>query len=314
MQKKKNIRLAVSLVVLTLVTAGVYWFDGRPASPRVDPALFRVDDVKQLDEVVLESAGGKVELQFKDPRWMIDGAYPADRNMVDVLMATLLQAAPMRPVAARLADSVGQVVEKEGVKVVLRAGGETLKTFYAGGTADKRTAYFKLPGEVPYVMAIPGYRVYVSGIFELDAAGWRDKFVFGFNWRNFKQLEATFPGHPEESFQVTMDKKYFGIPGIAKVDTAKLNTFLDRVSLLEVERYETNASAADSLKNLPAEATIVVTDIANRQYMLSLFQPVGGSGGSGLVPGLVGGSQLAWFTPRQVVDLLRPRSYFPAKP
>jgi hypothetical protein len=324
MQKKKNIRLLVSLVLLSLVTVGVYWYDARPAAPRVDPAMFRVDDVKQLDLVVLESAAGKVELQYKEPRWTVNGTYPADRNMIDVLMATLLQAAPTRPVAGALADSVGQIIEKQGVKVTLSAGGQTLKTFYAGGAPDKRTAFFKLPQEAPYIMAIPGYRVYVSGIFELDASGWRDKLVFGFNWRNFKQLDATYPAHPQENFQVAMDKKYFGIPGIAQVDTAKLNTYLDRVSLLTVVRYDTNPGLTDSLTSIQPEAKIVVTDIANRQYTLSLFRPMGGmstvhgpqstaQAGQGMVPGLVGDGQLAWFTGQQIAELLRARSYFPAK-
>src|SRR4051812_9336433 len=88
MQKKKNIRLAISLVLLILTTAGVYWYGARPASARVDPALFRVDDVKQIDQVVLESPAGKTELQYKEPRWTVNGAYTADRNMIDVLMAT----------------------------------------------------------------------------------------------------------------------------------------------------------------------------------------------------------------------------------
>jgi len=325
MQKKKNIRLAVSLVLLTLITLGAYWYGAQPTSPRIDPALFRVEDVKQIDRVVLESPAGKVALQYREPRWTVNGTYPADRNMVDVLMATLLQAVPSRPVATALADSVGQVIEKQGVKVTLSAGGQTLKTFYAGGTPDKRTAYFKLPQDVPYQMAIPGYGVYVSGIFELDASGWRDKYVFGFNWRNFKQLEATFPARPQENFQVAMDKKYFGIPGIAQVDTAKLNTYLDRVSLLTVERYETNPALVDSLAKVQPEAAIVVTDVANRQYTLRLFRPVGGAGestvhgpqstatlGQGNVPALVGEGQLAWFSPRQIAELVRPRSYFPA--
>jgi len=325
MQKKKNIRLAVSLVLLMLITLGVYWYGAQPAAARVDPRLFRVDDVKQIDHVVLESPAGKVELTYSDPRWTVDGAFTADRNMIDVLMATLLQAAPTRPIAAALADSVGQVIEHQGVKVTLGAGGQTLKTFYAGGTPDKRTAYFKEPDGTAYVMAIPGYRVYVSGIFELDASGWRDKYVFGFNWRNFKQLQTTFPAHPQEDFQVALDKKYFGIPGIAQVDTAKLNTYLDRISLLTVERYETNPALADSLERVRPEVIILVSDIANRTYTLRLFRPMGAQStvhgprstavsAKDNVPGLVGEGQVAWFTPQQVADLVRPRSYFPAKP
>lgn len=310
MQKKKNIRLALCLVLLMLATAGVYWYGSRPAAAQADPSLFRVEDVKTIDHVVLESPAGKVELTYADPRWTVNGAYPADRNMVDVLMATLLQAVPKRPLTGAAADSISQAMVQQGVKVTLNAGGKTLKTFYAAGTPAKTTAYFMLPQDKPYIMAIPGYRVYVSGIFELDAGGWRDKYVFGFNWRNFKALEATFPAHPEGNFKVVMDKKYFGIPGIAKVDTARLNTFLDQVSLLTVNRYDADTVLADSLVKTQPEAMLTVTDIANRTYALKLYRPVSTQE---MVAGLVGEGQPAWFSRRQIAELIRPRSFFVAK-
>jgi hypothetical protein len=310
MQRKKNIRLALLLAVLTLATATVYWYGSRVTTEIVDPGMFRVDDVKAIDQVWLESAAGKVELRYTEPRWTVNGTYTADRNMIDVLMATLLQAVPRHAMAASQADSVGEALKTNAVKVTLRAHGEDLKVFYAGGNAAKTTAWFSLHDGLPYVMAIPGYRVYVSGIFELDASGWRDKYVFGFNWRNFKQLEATFPAQPREDFQVAHDKKYFGIPGITQVDTARLNTFLDGVSLLTVARYETNTALADSLANTQPEIAIKVTDIANREYTLRLYRP---GPTQEMVPALVGEAQPAWFTRRQIADLIRPRSFFVGK-
>jgi hypothetical protein len=311
MQKKKNIRRAILLVLLTLATATVYWYGSRTGEEIVDQGMFRVDDVKTIDEVVLEAPTGKVELKYTEPRWTVNGTYTADRNMVDVLMATLIQASPRHAVATSQADSIGEILKKDGVKVTLRSHGQDIKGFYAGGNAAKTTAWFTLDNHTPYVVAIPGYRVYVSGIFELDVNGWRDKYVFGFNWRNFKQLEATFPAQPKENFRVAMDKNYFGIPGITQVDTAKLNTYLDRISLLTVERYETNKPLADSLANTQPEATIQVTDIANRQYTLRLYRP---ATNQRMVPALVGEAQPAWFTPQQIADILRPRSYFSRPP
>ena len=129
--------------------------------------------------------------------------------MIDVLFATLQQAIPRKPVAAALSDSVSQYLQKDGVNVSLFADGNLEKSFFAGGNLQKTTAYFQLPGSVPYTMVIPGYRVYTSGIFELKASGWKQKYVFGFNWRNFQRLEAEFPANHGYDFKVIMNKEFF---------------------------------------------------------------------------------------------------------
>src|SRR5690606_27214845 len=129
-----------------------------------------------------------------------------------------------RPVAKASRDSIFNALAQSGVTVSLYAGDESRKKFYAGGNRAKTQALFADPEtQQVYAMAIPGYRVYVSGILELGVNGWRDKLVFGFNWRNFKTLEAHFPGKSSEDFSVSMTGAFFAVQELQKTDTAKLN-------------------------------------------------------------------------------------------
>jgi hypothetical protein len=306
MQKKKNIMLMVSLVVLLGITGVLLWTGERSGTLEVDENLFRVDATK-INKVTLESVRDTVDLSFDGSKWMLNGQFAVDPNMIDVLFATIQQAIPRKPVAAALADSISASLQTEGVKVSLFVDGAPAKIFYAGGNSSKTNAYFQLPDGLPYSVVIPGYRVYTSGIFELKESGWKQKYVFGFNWRNFQRLEAEFPANHAFDFKVLMSKEYFGLEGVAKVDTAKLNTFLDQVSLLTVDQYEDDKKITDSLSELRPSMVIKVFDIAKREFSLYIYAPA--KPGSD-VYGVVGEKQAAVFNFQKISPLIRPKEFF----
>ncbi len=164
MQEKRNKRLAILLVVLLGMTASVYWFGQSESGYEVDPAIFKQYDLNTIDEVVLESPSGKIALKYEGARWKVNEKFNANSDRINVLFATLQQAEAKRPVALSLQDSITGVLQKTGVKVLLRTAGETKEAFHAGGNESKNQAYFlKENTNVPYIVTIPGYRVYVSG-------------------------------------------------------------------------------------------------------------------------------------------------------
>ncbi len=275
-QEKRNIRLLILLLVITMVTAFVYWRGKDSNSSRVDKTIFTVQDLQSVNEVTLESDTGKIELKYNGSRWMVNGRYAADRQLIELLFATLQQAEPKRAVANAWRDSISQVLKNSGVKVSLVSEGKTLKSFYAGGNPQKTQAYFQLSsGGDPYIVTIPGYRVYTAGVFELNENGWREKRVFNFNWRNFKDLKVFSRLHPQQDFTVEFTGQYFGIKDLPNADTLKLNTFLDAVSLIQVLQYGTAGSAHskkyDSLLATAPDLKIDVRDVADNIFSLSLY-------------------------------------------
>ena len=168
MQERRNKRQFVLLVVLVVVTLLVFWWVQPENRIRVDQNAFQVEDLKSISKVELVSDEGSVTLLFNGTRWEVNGQSDADGNMINVLFATLQQARPRRMVARANRDSVYHQLETSGVKVLLYDAGELRKAFLAGGNASKTQAFFGDPSSKDvYVMSIPGYRVYVSGIFEL---------------------------------------------------------------------------------------------------------------------------------------------------
>lgn len=293
------------LVVLTILTLGLIWFNNQAPSSGVDKDHFKVD-VQQADKVVLKSNGDTVVLEYNGTRWKVNGNWYADRELIDVLFATLQQAAPRRPVAASQEDSLYQELEKSGVAVEVFVKGQLVGHFLAGGNAAKTQAYFaRTDDRNVYIMNIPGYRVYVSGIFELDESGWREKRVFAFNWQNFQRLDAHFPANARHDFSMTMDNMQIAVPGIADIDTGRVNNFLDAVSLLTVEQYHRTTPALDSLLSVEPIQILTVSDIGNRKFTLKLY-----SAPSEQMKGLINDNQWADFDARKIRQILVPKDFF----
>ena len=271
MQEKKNKRLAFLLIAMLSVIIAFAFIGNRDETFEIDKSLYKYDDLKAVDRVVLKSARGTSDLRFQGYRWKVNDSIDADRGLVEVLFATLKQAEPKRPVAESLKDSVANALKANGVEVSLFTGEKKVKSFFAGGNDAKSQAFFLTEdGSQSHVMIIPGYRVYVSGIFEVPPVGWREKLIFNFNWQNFTRLEARYK-NPSGNFDVVMEKNMVSMPQVAEPDTARLNTYLDNVSLLMAEEYLEPNAITDSLSATTPVLELSIFDIANRRYRLSVF-------------------------------------------
>src|SRR5687767_14357872 len=267
MQRKRNIQLLFALGCLIATTALLLFFFNRKEEV-VDKNIFRVEDLKEIDKIVLTKNEKTIELKFDGARWKVNNQL-ADRSMIDVLFATLQQAEPKRAITESLQDSISTILKNEGVKVNLYSADELQKEFLAGGNANKTQAYFKNPADDEcYLVVIPGYRVYTSGIFELKENGWKDKHVFNFNWKNFQALKSTVPGFSKNDFEISMGKTYFEVKGIISVDTTKLNDYLDAISLLTVDQYVTREEVTgyDSLLHAKPFLELQVSDVSGKNY------------------------------------------------
>jgi len=154
-------------------------------------------------------------------------------------------------------------------------------------------------------MTIPGYRVYVSGIFELSPPAWRDKYIFGLNWMNFAELQASFPGEPESGFTVRRENNAAAIVGMPAADTTRLNDFMDAISFMTAQEF--TESVPDSLREGEPVMRIIVKDIANREYSLLLYAR---RGSEAPYQGIVDNTMHAFFDPDQIQNVLRRKSDF----
>jgi hypothetical protein len=304
MQEKRNKQQIIVFLVLLAGLVAALTFKPGGSGFDIPADYYREFNLREVDRIVMRSPEKEVSLRVDRSRWLVNDDFPADRGLVEVLFATLQQAEPKRPVASSIRDSLARTLREKGVQVTLFTNNDQVGAFFAGGNAAKTQAYFLKEGDdQPHLMVIPGYRVYVSGIFELPAIQWREKLIFDFNWTTFRKLETTFR-NPAGNFTVEMARNHAVISGVAEPDTARLNTFLDELSLLRAEEYLERNSLLDSIAKSRALAEYRIADIGGRIYSLKVFEF-----GEDFV-GLTHQGQFAVLPRNDLVTLLRPKEFF----
>jgi hypothetical protein len=311
-QAKKNITLLISLGVLCLVSLGLYW-GSNAVTEHIDPTLFRLQDSKAVNKVVFKSDTSRIELEFNNNKWTVNKTFDADRDLVDVLFATVAQAIPKREAAASIRDSVARESKQQGVKVEFYVGSAVDRTFWVWGDEAQGVTYFiDNEGNTPYVMVIPGYRVFVAGIFTQGETMWRDKRIFNFNWRNFTGLTASFPNDPKQNFSVAMAERFFSIEGMTNIDTTALNNYLDAVSLIEADAFYSPGQSTqyDSLLKTKPIIRIDAKELSDEQHTLEVFG-IAKDERNALARW---GEDYVWFDRRNIMQLYKKRKDFEKQP
>lgn len=311
MKKNRNLYLLISLIALSLITAFVLIWNSSDSAD-IDKSLFKIAADNKVDKIQFESAKGKVELTFNGSKWLVNNQQEADAQMVTVFFASLLQSEPKRELTGAFRDSIQQRMKQTGIQVKLWEGDVLVKEMTVVGNEPKTETYFQLPGEQPYFVTIPGYRVYVASIFELTANEWRDKRIFNFNWQNFKSLKSHLPADSAQDFTVTLANGLFGIEEVAVTDTTKLSQYLESIFNLRADRFLTSEEIQqnDSLLGTKPVATLTIQDIAKHQIQLSVF---GNSKNSaGILATL--NQEPVLLRKEALMAVLRKRTYFVMKP
>lgn len=306
MQEKKNKRLFILLIVLLVSITAIYWIGKEEQSFVPDKNMFNNYESELVDEVLLRSPADTVKLKYNGSRWLVNDQYQADRDMIRVFFATLEKAEPKRPVASSMKDSISNAMETSGVHVTLLSKSKQVANFIAGGSQSKTQSYFKTKDtNEPFVMTIPGYRVYVSGIFELNESGWRDKHVFNLNWQNFSRLDAHFR-NPAGDFTIAMENGEVKVKDVVSADTSHVNSFMDYISLITVDSFVPGSKKLDSLSQTPPFVSFEITDIGGKNHVLTIFPATERQ----QFYGLINKSQWAVFQEDRILPLLRPKEFF----
>lgn len=307
-----NVKLLISLISLSVMAGAMFYFTNRDTSG-IDKSIFEVVDQERIDRVTLTSQKGTVALTFNGVKWKVNAAYEADRQLITVLFATVVQTQPKRKLTGAQRDSVSKKMSRKGVRVLLSEGETLSKEYMVCGNEEKTETYYQLVGEEEiYLVTIPGYRVYVASIFELGESGWRDKGIFNFNWQNFKELKVHFPNRTDQDFSVSLVNNLFTIAEVSVAETTKLSGFLESLFDLQAEEIlsKTESRRYDSLISGVPIVEVAIQDISKSTIALKIFPP---QKGSGVVVGRINDSETVLLSTRAAAAVSRGRDFFAVK-
>jgi hypothetical protein len=291
--------------MIVLIMA-VFVFNNSKNSTEIDKGIFQIANLEKIDHIVLQSAKEKIDLKFNGTKWLVNNTHEADRQMITVLFAALKQVEAKRLVASTIQDSVKNEINKNGIKISCLEGEVLSKEFWSEGNQQKSETYFQLSDGIPYLVTIPGYRVYVASVFEVPTSEWRDKQVFNFNWQNIKSLEVNFPSDAKQSFKASFIGRLFSIENIA-TDTTKLDKFMDALFQLRAEKILDSVDVKNyqsALSQTPL-MEIKIYDIGNQSYPLTIF-PI--EKGSDVIVGKV--NEVVLLNPMAIRGIFRKKNFF----
>ncbi|MBM3177059.1 MAG: DUF4340 domain-containing protein [Bacteroidetes bacterium] len=267
---RREIRLWTSLFLLTALSVAIGLFSSMDQKIAIDPFWRFGND--PVNRILISKGSEKADLTFQSGTWQVGDSLRANSDRISVFLAALARAQGRRYASPEQNDSLVRLVVKEGVRVEIFSGDKRLTEFLAFGNPEKQETWFMKAKGVPVQVAIPGYRTYLFSAFDVDPNRWRDLRVFDFNWRNFSGFKVEFPKDESSSFSIEPADGWFGIPGIAPVDTARINDYLDAVSLLKADEYRTSQGPLlDSLIRVDPTAILSARETSGAIHRLRVF-------------------------------------------
>lgn len=272
---KKNWALLIILLLLSGVFGMLISRKATTTSLEVKEDLFALEDTAALQRIeLLQPQGVTQVLERSESGWQLNNTYQADPQLMRLVLSVLQHVEVKRPVARGQQEEVVNSLQQAGVQVRAYKEGGEVKEFIAGGDEENRLSYF-MENEDAYVVELPGYVSYISGIFGLTENNLRDRTIFRTNHLNLQQLRLEYPGTAED-IQINFDGSRLEVENINQPDSVQLLGFLSLFENLQATGFVNvqEYPELDSLLQGAPVATIHVRDLqhpAGRQ--LVIYQP-----------------------------------------
>ncbi|UXX78309.1 DUF4340 domain-containing protein [Reichenbachiella carrageenanivorans] len=273
-------KLSFVFVALLVVSLVLTWVGRKEKVVAVDKTLFAVADTTQMVSLAIASGADQIVIKREKKSWKINDQYNADPQLIYLTQRILNAVQTQRPVSQSNFESIKKELQTDGKLVTVGFEDGHTQQFYAGGNTAKTTAYFGNESLTKiYTVAIPGYKSYLSGIFELSLNQWRDRVLFASSWRTIQELEINYTSSDQENLSIRFDQQFLAVRGVSVLDTAALMNYLQPLEFFQLNDYLTpgNFPKYDSLLDEAPIATVKLQDINpsnNRQ--LAIYPKIAG--------------------------------------
>jgi hypothetical protein len=228
----------------------------------INELKFSVTDTASINQITITGNKFTNVLSRSSGNWKVNDTYLMDPSMHKVLMSVLKQVRVKRTVPKSDLSKISEDILNNGFKIEIKSSTEPVSIFYAGGNGIS-LSYFMGDDEIPYIVHLPGYESYVTGIFEVAENDWRDRLIFKTSWLGVKSLNLSYTENPSGNINIRAENNLYTVSGINKLDTASLMGFLDKISYFYTDQYiEVGQVAAyDSLKKTKPFARLEVNSL-----------------------------------------------------
>lgn len=273
-------KLSAIFISLLIVSVILHFAGRRERKVSADKSLFAVADTTQIAQLTITKGGQTIKVIRGEGKWTLNDQYKTDPQLVYLFQRILNAVETQRPVSRSNFEDIKAALEMDGRKIEIAFTNGQTKTFYAGGNQAKSTAYFANEDlSKIFIVVIPGYKTYVSGIFELTLNQWRDRTLFSSNWRTLQDLTIDYTDQDRSDLNIAFTGKFLSVSSVNKLDTAALMNYLQPLENFQLNDYLEKGSFPryDSLLETTPLAQISVKDINKSNNLdLTVFNKIEG--------------------------------------
>lgn len=266
-------------MAILLFLIAVTWWAGRPSGNSVvGRDLLQIDDTSSIARIEIMAAtqvGNEIILEESGSGWTVNNKYRTDPSVMRSLMGRLLLSRVKQEVGASRMEQVREwLLQGKRVNVLLENGDEV--EFLVAGNPSKTDSYISKAGEeAVYQVEVPGYSMYIAGIFELTENQWRNRLLFSSDWRTIQSLEIDYVDSELEDVFVFFDRSTLRVRGNEPTDTSALDNYIANFESFYTNEYISPGQIPlyDSLMRTEPVATIAIQDIAASKNMVLEVYP-----------------------------------------
>ncbi len=223
---KKNLRLALLLAVLLLISVGLSFWDRQPPVKRHSD-IFKLENVEHIDRIVMQKNSQVLDAKAYSGGFLINDSYPMDPQLMTLLATVLQRVNVQRPVAEDRQSVLFDSLKANGTLVELYRGEDKLKSFWAGGDPSQNRSYFSTPDGEVYLVNLPGYTSYLGGLFQLEPHQWRSKNLIQSTWRSLLSFSINKLQQPQSNLSIEYSDPFFKVQGVQQIDSNKVVNYLE---------------------------------------------------------------------------------------
>jgi hypothetical protein len=257
---KKNKITLLLIAALTVLAVVLLLFNNRKSTMNKAETQFAIDDTATVTKVFIANKMGKSVKLVKQPdgTWQLNDKYIATIDNVRLLLTTARNIRMQAPISKAGHNNMVKRMATASVKVEfyqkvyfidfwgmkLFPYEKCTKRYYVGDpTMDNSGNYMMMEGAKQiYVVALPGFRGFVSPRYSFVESDWRDHTVFSAKISQIKEVKYEFVNAPKESFKiVAVGNRRFNLVRLfdnqvaPRYDTAKV---IDQLMLFRSLKYE----------------------------------------------------------------------------
>jgi hypothetical protein len=247
MLKKSKVRLILFIAVV--LSLGIILLQNRVPFGKGNTS-FSSKPGKEITRIELSGKEGKVTLEKKNGRWLVNGKNEARKNSIMFISRILLEMDIKSPVSESMFDTA---TNRKGIAPVIVKVWEKrkmLNSFMVYKTQSNAYGNImkKKSGSKPFIVYVPGHDGDIGSAFTLNSLFWQPYTIFEFLPSELSSVELENVRDSSNTFTITKTGKgctfYAGSNQVNGCDTTLINRYISYFTWIPFESW-----ALDLTKN-----------------------------------------------------------------